>query len=75
MTRLELYRQVFNVQGGKEVLADLAGVVKQMPPAESSGAGRLLAHIIVQLNQPDPPAKKNAATRGTTASGGRIAHG
>lgn len=73
MTRLELYRMVFNAPGGKDVLADLASVVKQMPPAESGSAGRLLAHITLQLNQPDPPAKK--ATRGTAASGGRIAHG
>lgn len=74
MTRLELYRQVFNAPGGRDVLADLASVVKQMPPAESGSAGRLLAHITLQLNQPDPPAK-DKATRGTRASGGRIAHG
>lgn len=74
MTRLELYRQVFGGPGGKEVLADLSMVVKQMPPAESGSAGRLLAHITYQLNQADPPAK-DKATRGTRASGGRIAHG
>lgn len=74
MTRLELYRQVFNAPGGKDVLADLASVVKQMPASESGSAGRLLAHITYQLNQPDPPVK-DKTTRGLRTSGGRIAHG
>ena len=75
MSRAAQYRRVFlDSQDGKEVLADLASFVKQMPPAEAGSAGRMLAHIQQQLFAPTPEAPKPVPDR-MRASGGRIAHG
>jgi hypothetical protein len=73
VTKAELYRQVFNAPGGKDVLADLATLVKHMP-SEDTGAGKILAHIQQQLYLSDPPDAKKRPDR-MKASGGRIAHG
>ena len=74
MTRAELYRQVFNAPGGRDVLADIAGLVKQMPAADAGSAGQVIAHIQQQLNQAEKPAPKPKPDP-MRASGGRIAHG
>jgi hypothetical protein len=74
MTTPELYRMVFNVPGGLEVLADLAAKVAQMPPEHAGSAGQLLAHISKQLYQAEKPAPKRRPDP-MAASGGRIQHG
>ena len=74
MTRAELYRQVFNAPGGRDVLADIASFVKQIPVADAGSAGQVIAHIQLQLNQAEKPAPTPKPDR-MRASGGRIAHG
>lgn len=74
-TKPELYRQVFNAPGGREVLADLAGWVERMDVSQPGSAGKLIAHIIRMLNEADKAAPKTSGVRSFRASGGTIAHG
>lgn len=74
MTITETYRLVFNAPGGKDVLADLASQVEQMPSEHSGSAGKLLAHITKKLHEADRPTPRSRPDR-LKASGGRIHHG